>query len=570
MNASLIYLIEVSLCLLVLYSFYWLLLRNLSFYHLRRYFLVFSVIVSFTIPSLDIELSVYKSRVFTLEWPKNTEENTEVYEVKSTETDFPSIVNRNSETPKREYADANRFSAIMSSIYFIGLIFMAIKLTIGVVHLIKFTENTPQNFLNGVKVYHHQHASPAFSFLNHIFINPKILRSEDEKKVALEHEFTHVKERHYFDILLIEVARVTLWFNPIIYMLRNELKIVHEYIADSSCYRISGKKFYSDMLLRHSSVDRANWLILSFAFLPLRKRVSEIFREKSDKRSLFRIIFCLPLLFLLVLNFGCSKEVGYEKSLHFDGKKIKSIKVKYHDEYGDMLRYDGQYYSWAFFDQSGKITDLKKGTDQKSEAYLLHKNKETYPFVVQDHLIWFLDYHSYFEHTIPFFQSPNFYAHKQLNWAQEISKRFYTADITTNDKGLPLKIIIRQNNFFNEDAINISKEYFQYDDKGNMIQSTFSSRTKFHGDLTIDERIINVGYNSIGKIERMLIDDLTYEIYYSESGNISEIIIKGDDEIRYEYIYDESGFRIRFSTKSLAYNIYGELEYTLQYEYKFY
>ncbi|MBQ7494828.1 MAG: hypothetical protein IJT75_03555, partial [Bacteroidaceae bacterium] len=50
----------------------------------------------------------------------------------------------------------------------------------------------------------------------------------------LAHEEAHVRHRHSYDIMVVEVLTALQWFNPVVWLLRQELRTLHEYQADAS------------------------------------------------------------------------------------------------------------------------------------------------------------------------------------------------------------------------------------------------------------------------------------------------------------------------------------------------
>ena len=70
-----------------------------------------------------------------------------------------------------------------------------------------------------------------FSFFNHIFIHPEYHKQED-LDVIMAHEEVHIRERHWIDLLVIELFTLVFWFNPISWLLEQAIKQNHEYLAD--------------------------------------------------------------------------------------------------------------------------------------------------------------------------------------------------------------------------------------------------------------------------------------------------------------------------------------------------
>lgn len=117
-----------------------------------------------------------------------------------------------------------------------------------------------------------------FSFIDTIVLPQGMTpRAED---YILRHERSHVRHRHYVDVWLVEVLTRLLWFNPVLWMSRNELRNVHEYEADHDVVLSQDVdlKAYQSLLMEYSVTDSsllANGFTQSF----VRRRFIEMRRS---------------------------------------------------------------------------------------------------------------------------------------------------------------------------------------------------------------------------------------------------------------------------------------------------
>lgn len=72
-------------------------------------------------------------------------------------------------------------------------------------------------------------ASP-FSFFRMIFVNRKL--EGEALEVVLSHERSHIEHRHYVDMLVMELFCIVFWFNPFVWLVRRELRALHEFEVD--------------------------------------------------------------------------------------------------------------------------------------------------------------------------------------------------------------------------------------------------------------------------------------------------------------------------------------------------
>jgi len=57
--------------------------------------------------------------------------------------------------------------------------------------------------------------------------------AENGEAIVL-HEKAHLRLRHSFDLLVTDLAGCLQWFNPAMWLLRRELRAIHEYEADEA------------------------------------------------------------------------------------------------------------------------------------------------------------------------------------------------------------------------------------------------------------------------------------------------------------------------------------------------
>ncbi|MBO4602895.1 MAG: DUF4154 domain-containing protein [Salinivirgaceae bacterium] len=69
-----------------------------------------------------------------------------------------------------------------------------------------------------------------FSFAKTIFLPTSL--NEPGKSLIIRHEKAHIRHRHYADVWFMELITRLLWFNPFVWLCRNELRNVHEFQAD--------------------------------------------------------------------------------------------------------------------------------------------------------------------------------------------------------------------------------------------------------------------------------------------------------------------------------------------------
>lgn len=133
-------------------------------------------------------------------------------------------------------------------VYLIGVLFMSARLAVSFFK-IKSILNTHQVVnKKGVKVVLTSGEMPIFTFMGYLFWNTSIDLNPIEKSNIIRHELTHLKQRHGVDILVFELLKIIMWFNPLVYILRKEIGEVHEFLADKGAIRTEKVSTYGRLL----------------------------------------------------------------------------------------------------------------------------------------------------------------------------------------------------------------------------------------------------------------------------------------------------------------------------------
>ncbi|RZL33473.1 MAG: hypothetical protein EOO96_12090, partial [Pedobacter sp.] len=237
----LIYLLQVSVCMVVFFSFYLLVLRKLTFFKFNRFYLLGSLFLSFIIPSLQFE--VQRKIIFA--------DN----EILTSVTDLQPISNEPFQLIKPvviKYQSNNEQNINWKKLglYLYGGIASMIIIAFGwrMHDLLKYTYHYVTTN-DGLKLISKSKGFTNCSFFNYVFIDENSL-SEAELQVLLKHEKVHAQQLHSLDKILLMLFKSMLWFNPIVYLFDKALEQVHEYEADEVTSTDFGNQAYANLLLR--------------------------------------------------------------------------------------------------------------------------------------------------------------------------------------------------------------------------------------------------------------------------------------------------------------------------------
>jgi hypothetical protein len=181
-------------------------------------------------------------------------------------------------------------------IYFSGVAISLLVIFISILKIFTIYRSGEKYISNGQTIVISRNIQP-FSLVGILFI-----RSHDEDPIIIAHEMVHIRQRHWIDLVLVEIAGVVLWFNPFIYFYRRSIAIQHEYIADSrvTCSVSIESYLYSISRQLESSVTRS--LVSGFNTQSIKQRIIMI--TSSKNYTALRYVIALPVVAIFVMAFA--------------------------------------------------------------------------------------------------------------------------------------------------------------------------------------------------------------------------------------------------------------------------
>jgi len=176
-----------------------------------------------------------------------------------------------------------------------------------IVHRIQLTINrNPKRYIQGCEVVLLKKNVMPHTFMNTVFLNKKQFENGDIPDEVLNHELTHVRQKHSLDILFVEFIKIIFWFNPLIYLYKHAIAHNHEYLADEAVLsKGTVIKSYQLMLLKAMEGSSIHGLASSFNFSLTKRRLQMMTQSKTKAKFLFKIVMLVPFFTGLSLMLGC-------------------------------------------------------------------------------------------------------------------------------------------------------------------------------------------------------------------------------------------------------------------------
>ena len=292
MGPFLVYLIKSSISLALFYIVFRLVMSRDKNHSLNRFLLLGILAASAIIPLLNFQffkeeviiqpVSVIRDFIYTpIEF-----------------TDIPQTAPIIAAEPVQQGIEINWWLLGYSLAIAALLIRLAISL-LRVVQLVRKSEKLPLNkFIIAVI----KEMVQPFSFLRYIVISEKDYT--ENKKAVIAHEQEHIRQLHSIDLLVCEMFTLLHWFNPFMWLLRRDLKMVHEFQADQAVLNtgINAKK-YQLLVVEKAVGERRFALANHFTQKPILKRIKMMKSNKKSRWGPIKLLIFFPLGILLLQAF---------------------------------------------------------------------------------------------------------------------------------------------------------------------------------------------------------------------------------------------------------------------------
>ncbi len=282
---------NMGLCLFMLV--YWLGLRNENQFAFKRVYLLLALISSFLFPLFPFSIATPVQVIPQVEQmlPAQWLPELIIHEQSPVNTGFVSPV-----------------ISMVEVIYWAGVAVVLAFLIIRIASLYRFLSTQSVYTWRNCKVIESDLLIPPFSFFHYIFIGQARHYTEHEKEAILQHESTHAKQWHTIDTLLVNIALIVCWFNPVVLIYKKALVQLHEFEADARSVEMMDVEQYCSLLakvaLQSAQFPLANHFHNSLTI----KRIS-MMKTLKRKISTGKALYMLAAIPVFLLAVACHDQV---------------------------------------------------------------------------------------------------------------------------------------------------------------------------------------------------------------------------------------------------------------------
>ena len=331
-----VYLIKMTVCALLLYAVYALLLEREKMHRFKRVYLLGSLVFSLMVPFTTLTINVPQI-------PENFQRHAELVSAspwfQEIAGDPESSSGRNEATPivVESATQAEETVESASSINY-SLLIIGVYVLITSLFMFRLLKNSWQMLARGRKNasmdYHEakialiNEKTVPHSFGRYIFINREDYNNGRVADEIIRHEWAHVSQRHTWDIVFIELLIAFGCFNPVFYLYRSKIRQNHEFLADEAVVGDNSEYVpaYQTILMNFISKNKNINFISSFNlnFLFTKKRIVMMTKTTSKKRAWCMSLALIPVFIVAICVFStCDmKQNGKENPMMDDAQMI--------------------------------------------------------------------------------------------------------------------------------------------------------------------------------------------------------------------------------------------------------
>ena len=301
--------LKVAVLLAVFYMFYRLMLARETFHRVNRIVLLLTAVTSYVLPLcvITIHETVIMQRAAHVA-------------VGSFQVD---MMNEEPATPL--------WQIILPILFIIGMmatLVHTLSSLFRIIRIIRHSEQYPQTDGTTICVTGNASLTP-FSWMHYIVMNRSDYETYDA--AILAHERGHIRLHHSWDLLFVDTLTALQWFNPAMWMLRSDLRAIHEYEADAAVLSqgINARQYQYLLITKAAGIGGYS-LANGISHSTLKNRINMMLHTKSDRSRLLKLLALLPIVGIaLAVNAEKVVDVRYdEPQKQNTKKKVKGVAEK--------------------------------------------------------------------------------------------------------------------------------------------------------------------------------------------------------------------------------------------------
>ena len=279
MNELILYIIKTTLYISVFQSFYLLAMRKTTFFRLNRIVFLAGTFLCLALPFVKVQMPIESAVISPIALIEEA--------ISAEPMSLPAAV-VGAEAP------VNWSRLMIIAIFLSGALVSFIVTVVSYMRMCIMIRSAKPETIAQTQIRVIEEDIPSFSWGRHIVIGRKDLK---ENPAILTHERMHVRCGHSFDLMAYTIVTTLQWFNPIAWIARTELKMLHEYEADELTINKGIDATQYQLLLVKKAVGAKRFQLANgFNHSKLKNRITMMHKNKTNKWMRLAYFLCIPAL----------------------------------------------------------------------------------------------------------------------------------------------------------------------------------------------------------------------------------------------------------------------------------
>ena len=271
MSPFLLYIARAGLYLSLFYAFFLLVMRRTTFFRLNRFVLLAGSYLCLLLPFIRFRTVTISGIVSDL-----------------------TTVAAGTESEGLAAPAAFSWQDILLAFYIIGALVTLTLYGISAWKMVRLIRKGESLEREGCRLVIMDEDMPSFSWGRKVVISRKDL---EENPAIFTHELMHVQCRHSLDLLLFLPVQILFWWNPLVWITREELRLLHEYEADEGVvHKGIDAMSYQLLLVRKAVGDKRFSMASGFQHAKLKNRIEMMLKPASFRWMRWSYLVMIPVL----------------------------------------------------------------------------------------------------------------------------------------------------------------------------------------------------------------------------------------------------------------------------------
>ena len=286
MDAFVIYLLKMLTCSAILYGYYRVALYNERFHQWNRFYILAAFILSIVVPFISLPVVAY--------------------------SDHDTVTRIIGVLPWNAIRSADNIHVTWQQValvlFALTSILLVLKLISGIIRIIRLYKTGTTHFQQNIQLIITAVKDAPFSFFNWLFWREDIDPATENGKRILQHELAHIQQHHSIDKVFSSLVLCIFWINPFFWLLRKELYMIHEFLADKKAIDNQDGAAFAYMILQAIPLNQpqSNSLINPFFSSKIKRRLFMITTSNLATFSYSRRISGLAIMVISMLFIAVS------------------------------------------------------------------------------------------------------------------------------------------------------------------------------------------------------------------------------------------------------------------------